>query len=255
MNIIKDPIYQQLNKILRGLISSGKFKPGEQFLTERKICEQFEVSRATANKALSNLVSEGILEFKKGVGTFVANKFIDFDLRSLISFTNITRDSGKSPSTKILDFEIMKAKEAEEYTVSELSAEPDDTLYYMERVRLIDNMPFILERRYIAEKHCKGIKKNMIEDSLYSLWVDQYKLKIIGAVQIIKSIIINKQDSKLLNIDKPEAGFLVSGIGYLEGNVPLWSERTLFRGSKYEFRNTLGSTNTSSPGTRLFLNS
>jgi DNA-binding GntR family transcriptional regulator len=52
-----------LRELLRGL--------GERLLTERQICERFGVSRATANKALSNLVSEGVLEFRKGVGTFV----------------------------------------------------------------------------------------------------------------------------------------------------------------------------------------
>src|SRR4030042_2455011 len=109
MKIIKDPIYQQLNNILKELIRSGEFKPGDQFLTERKICERFDVSRATANKELSNLVSENILEFKKGVGTFVADKYIDFDLRELISFTNITKSSGKNPSTKVLSFEKLSA--------------------------------------------------------------------------------------------------------------------------------------------------
>jgi DNA-binding transcriptional regulator YhcF (GntR family) len=69
----REPIYQQLNRILRELIG-GDFQIGDQFLTERKICQQYQVSRATANKALSNLVSEGLLEFKKGIGTFVRYK-------------------------------------------------------------------------------------------------------------------------------------------------------------------------------------
>ncbi|MFN9913156.1 MAG: GntR family transcriptional regulator, partial [Pirellulaceae bacterium] len=43
----------------------------DRFLTEREIADRFGVSRPTANKALASLVSEGLLEFRRGVGTFV----------------------------------------------------------------------------------------------------------------------------------------------------------------------------------------
>ncbi len=72
-----------------------------QFLTERQICERFDVSRATANKALSNLVVEGVLEFKKGVGTFVRGGVLDYDLRALVSFTDKASVAGKRPTTRL----------------------------------------------------------------------------------------------------------------------------------------------------------
>jgi len=80
--LVRQPMYQQLNEALRGLVSSGEFKTGARFLSEREVSSRFEVSRITANKALSNLVSEGILEFRKGVGTFVRGGVLDYDLRS-----------------------------------------------------------------------------------------------------------------------------------------------------------------------------
>lgn len=256
MKIIKDPIYQQLNNILKELITRGEFKPGDQFLTERKICERFDVSRATANKALSNLVSESILEFKKGVGTFVADKYIDFDLRNLISFTNITRSSGKMPTTKVLSFEKLSASKVDVDIISDLKISKEDTVYYIERLRLIDDIPTILERRYVAEKYCPGLKRNSLEGSLYGVWVDEYKLKISGSSQIIKSIVINKDDAKILGANTREAVFLVSAIGYLEHEVPLWTEKTLFRGKYYEFRNRLGPVSISDSGNnRMFINS
>ena len=255
MKIIKDPIYQQLNNILKELITKGEFKPGDQFLTERKICERFDVSRATANKALSNLVSENILEFKKGVGTFVADKYINFDLRNLISFTNITKSSGKIPSTKVLSFEKLSASKVDVDIINNLKINKEDTLYYIERLRLIDDSPTILERRYVNEKYCPNLKRSSLEGSLYGVWVDEYKLKISGSSQIIKSIVINKDDAKILGTNTREAGFMVSAIGYLEEDVPLWTEKTLFRGKYYEFRNRLGPVSTSgSDNNRMYIN-
>ncbi len=69
--INKEPVYIQINKALRLLIIKENYSAGDKFLTERSICEMYNVSRSTANKSLSSLVSENILEFKKGIGTFI----------------------------------------------------------------------------------------------------------------------------------------------------------------------------------------
>ena len=111
--LVKKPIYQQMNQLLRSLIDSGEFHVGDQFPTEREICERFEVSRATANKALSNLVSEGLLEFRKGVGTFVRGKPMDYNLRALVSFTEEALASGKKPATRLLRFKIFRLERPE----------------------------------------------------------------------------------------------------------------------------------------------
>src|SRR5215471_16128144 len=102
--LVREPMYQQLNNHLRTLIKSGEYAHGTQFLTERQICDRYGVSRATANKALSNLVSAGLLEFRKGVGTFVRGRSLDYNLRSLVSFTEKAVAAGKSPSTEVLEF-------------------------------------------------------------------------------------------------------------------------------------------------------
>src|SRR5215475_8417832 len=103
--LVKEPIYQQLNAHLRVLLGSADSPVGSQFLTERQICERYGVSRATANKALSNLVSEGLLEFRKGVGTFVSEQSMDYNLRALVSFTEEAIAAGKKPETRVLVFE------------------------------------------------------------------------------------------------------------------------------------------------------
>jgi len=124
--LVRAPIYQQLNQALRDLIRSGEFKVGEQFLTERQISEQFEVSRATANKALSNLVSEGVLEFKKGVGTFVRGGVLDYDLRALVSFTEKAIAAGKKPATRVLRLEAMLVQDAAIDVTERLQVRPDE---------------------------------------------------------------------------------------------------------------------------------
>ena len=47
--LVREPMYQQMNTILRELLKSSEFPEGAQFLTEREIAERFKVSRPTAN--------------------------------------------------------------------------------------------------------------------------------------------------------------------------------------------------------------
>jgi GntR family transcriptional regulator len=247
--IVRTPIYQQLNEALRELIRSGEYAVGDQFLTERQIAERFDVSRATANKALSNLVSEGILEFKKGVGTFVHGGVLDYDLRSLVSFTRKALAAGKQPTTRVLRLESMLAQDAAVDITDKLEVRPDKVVYYMERLRLADERPLILERRYVVARYCPDLSADQLAGSLYALWADRFKLDIVGADQVIRAISIRGPDARLLDVRSGAAGFLVTSTGYLSGGVPLWWEQTLFRGDAYELHNRLGPLQTARPAT------
>ncbi len=50
----QSPVYQQLNDRLRSALARD-YNCGDRFLTKREIAQRFEVSRATANKALASL--------------------------------------------------------------------------------------------------------------------------------------------------------------------------------------------------------
>jgi DNA-binding LacI/PurR family transcriptional regulator len=66
------PLYQQIKQALRDEIDGGRFDPAEPFVTQREVCERFGVSSITAVRALNDLVAEGVLIRRRGVGTFVA---------------------------------------------------------------------------------------------------------------------------------------------------------------------------------------
>jgi GntR family transcriptional regulator len=252
-SIVKEPIYQQLNTQLRLLIGSKECPLGSRFPTERQICERFEVSRATANKALSNLVSEGLLEFRKGVGTFVRGHPLDYNLRALVSFTDKALSAGKQPGTEVLQFETVRAEDVLDDVPQLLQAGPDAALYYIERLRLADGLPVILEKRYVVGEYCPDLTIEDVGGSLYSLWTDRYHLPIEGADQSIRAVNTRGADARLLKLRDGAAGMLIRSVGHLTGNRPLWSERTLYRGDSYEFQNRLGGLQPDGHSTGKFL--
>jgi GntR family transcriptional regulator len=238
--LVKDPIYQQLNAALRGLIGRKGFKAGCRFLTEREIGQRFGVSRATANKALAGLVSEGLLEFRKGVGTFVRGGVLDDDLRSLVSFTDKARVAGRKPTTKVLRFEVLDAGSAGEQIAGALGVRADEPVYAIERLRMVDDLPVIIERRWMVARFCPGLSKSDLRGSLYALWTGRYNLEIAAADQSICAVSLRAAEAKKLRVPSGSAALFVTSVGRLRSGEPLWYERILYRGDAYEFHNQLG---------------
>jgi GntR family transcriptional regulator len=236
--LVKAPLYQQLNELLKGLIRAGEFPPGRQFLTEREVGERFGVSRVTANKALSHLVVEGVLEFRKGVGSFVRPGVLDHDLRSLMSFTRRATLAGKTPTTRVLRFARIDAARASEAARTALQLEAGSRVYYFERLRLADGEPVILERRHLAARFCPRLTKARLQGSLYSVLTRHYGLQITAAAQSIQAVNLPPADARLLRVEPGAAALRIRALGQAES--PLWLEETLYRGDRYEFHNHLG---------------
>jgi GntR family transcriptional regulator of arabinose operon len=65
------PAYQRIKLALLDEIKRGAYAVDRPFSTESEICRRFEVSRATAIRALNDLVRDGVLSRQRGRGTFV----------------------------------------------------------------------------------------------------------------------------------------------------------------------------------------
>jgi GntR family transcriptional regulator len=235
----KDPIYFQATERLRLLIQQGGYASGAQFLTERQVAERFGISRATANKALSSLVSEGTLEFRKGIGTFVRfmAPHLEYDLQALVSFTQKARAAGKTPSTRVLRLEQVMADAT---LATLLSISEGTTLWALDRLRLADGRPVILERRFLRAERCPNLTETQIRGSLYDLLTQTLGLEVMGATEMIQAVSVMGDDALLLEMPDGAAGLLVTATALLIDGTPLWHEKTLYRGDAYAFRNWLG---------------
>jgi GntR family transcriptional regulator, arabinose operon transcriptional repressor len=59
---------------IKSEVQAGTIKPGDKLPSESELCERFDVSRSAVRQALANLVHEGWLESRKGIGTFVMGR-------------------------------------------------------------------------------------------------------------------------------------------------------------------------------------
>jgi GntR family transcriptional regulator len=66
------PIYAQLERGLRAAIATGRLRPGDQLPTVRQFAVELQVNANTVARVYLELERAGVLETRRGVGSFVA---------------------------------------------------------------------------------------------------------------------------------------------------------------------------------------
>jgi GntR family transcriptional regulator len=66
------PLYAQLEQGIRGAIAAGRLPPGTQLPTVRQLAVELKVNANTVARVYADLERAGVLETRRGVGTFVA---------------------------------------------------------------------------------------------------------------------------------------------------------------------------------------
>jgi len=219
-----------------------EFGVGEQFLTERQVSDRFGISRTTANKALSNLVVDGLLEFRKGVGTFVRPPKPSVNLRRLVSFTEKAIAAGLRPRTEVVTWRVVRASRLrllppdEATTVLQIPA--DAKVYEMARLRSLNDERVIYERRALRVDLCPELGRDDAVGSLYATFHDR-GVELDGVAQRIRARNADGSEAAELGVEVGTAVLELTGVGYLGDATPLWFEETIYRGDSYEFVNQL----------------
>ncbi|WP_199423274.1 GntR family transcriptional regulator [Actinotalea solisilvae] len=68
----RDPIYLQIADQIRGDVLDGTLREEEQVMSTTQYATTFRINPATAAKAFTELVDEGVLYKRRGVGMFVS---------------------------------------------------------------------------------------------------------------------------------------------------------------------------------------
>ncbi len=89
--------------------------------------------------------------------------------------------------------------------------------------------------------------KSQAEGSLYRTWTESHGLKIGGANEVIRAVLLSSSEAKDLQTTTKSPALEVVSIGYLDDDSPLWWERTLYRGDQYEFHSRLGPIQSATP--------
>src|SRR5579863_3177678 len=94
------PVYKRIQNAIRKRIESSELQPGDSVASERELAKIHKVSLMTARHALAGLEREGLVERRRGAGTFVAAPKIHFN--KLMSYTEHMASRGLNPRSRVL---------------------------------------------------------------------------------------------------------------------------------------------------------
>src|SRR6202051_1866453 len=96
----RTPAYKRIQGQIRDRIASAALKPGDAVASERELAKTHKVSLMTARHALAGLERDGVVERRRGAGTFVASPKIHFN--KLMSYSEHMSSRGLTPRSRIL---------------------------------------------------------------------------------------------------------------------------------------------------------
>ena len=227
----KIPLYYQLKEQIKKNILHGNYKEGDLIPSEREFSDNYDLSSTTVRRALNDLVQEHFLERKAGRGTFVRRRKVKRDLRKVLGFTKNITEMGLTPATKVLSKKIVTANA---FARERLGLEKGAKVVRLERLRLADDVPMMLETRYIRKDLCPRIEQEDLSSSLWRVFEEKYGLKPNRHIQGMTILTISGPAATLLTLNDNSLVFLIKGVTYVGENEPIECEESLYRSDKYE---------------------
>jgi GntR family transcriptional regulator len=212
---IPTPLYYQLLRIIQQAIDAGDLKPGEAIPTEQELVERYAISRATVRQAIMQLVNDGYLRREKSKGTFVTTppEKIRF-MESLRWFSKEMSRKGIPNLTRILEKDIIPASDD---IAMNLQIAPGAPVFYVRRLRLVNNLPLLIDHHCVPYNLCPGIEEKYSDNtSLYETLEHEYGIKLHHGWREFEPIIPSQEDIDLLGIYSTTALLLVKSVVFNE---------------------------------------
>jgi GntR family transcriptional regulator len=194
------PAYQRIQGSIRKTIEAGGLRPGDAVPSERELARIHDVSLMTARHALATLEQEGVVERRRGVGTFVSTPKIHFN--KLMSYTEQMRGRSLTAGSKVLFAEIV---DDEPEATARLSLAPKSQVLKLERLRHAAGEPFALETCYFSAKHFAGLLSESLEhESLFKILERHFNVVLGYADEEVDATAADPRTAELLGVPKRE---------------------------------------------------
>lgn len=230
------PLYMQIVDILELKIRES-MSPNDKLLSERELSEHYGVSRITVRLALKELEIRGLIYKKQGKGTYVSGiNEPATDLSATYSFTEEMRKQGREPKTTILSFEKLTVTP---YLSNLLDVNKGTEIFELERLRLADDKPLMLERTFLPFQKFSTLSEGMLRQKpLYDIFSEDYHEMVRFAEEECYASIALDYEASLLEIKKGDPVLHVIRKTYNEKNVLIEYTFSIARADQFRYRIT-----------------
>jgi GntR family transcriptional regulator len=227
------PLHHQVYLDLTSALDAGEWKPGDRLPPERELAEKYGCSLITVRRALSELTREGRIDRTRGRGTFVTHPRLELDFGGSQSFTSEMQSRGHDPETRLV---VARPEAAGEAVANALALETGAPTLYLERLRLADGEPMLLEQVHLPADRFPGLLASDLEhNSLYQILTERYGTRVVRAREAIEPVLLRGREARLLGQASGRPALLVEGVAFAADGVPVEFARSYVRGDRTRY--------------------
>lgn len=233
------PVYFQIAQDLRRRIARGEWEVGDRLVPEVALAAEYGISRITMRKALGELVNEGVVERRRGIGTYVRNRPRPplHDLNApLQAYAERLRDMGRDNSADVLERALMADPPEDVRRALGLSV-GEPAVYLSRRVRF-DGEPVALYEAWLDAARVPGLEGSpQLGGSLSQVLADEYGLtptRVDGVIEVVRS---TPDEADLLDTEPEAPLLLVTATSFVDAD-PLEHSQLRWVGDRMRFHIT-----------------
>jgi GntR family transcriptional regulator len=224
------PLYFQIAEQLRQQMIAKKMRQGDLLTTDERVQVDFSVSRATARKAIDELVDEGLVERITGKGTFVSPPRLQVPLPAMLSFTEEMQRRGMKASARVVSVDWAPASK---HATQAFGMAEDETVLRLERIRFADGKPILYSVDELPQALGIGPEEDF-SGSLYDL-MESRGIRLDECQNIIQAAVTNRRQSELLRVNKGFPILSLRRTSYDVAGHPVLYEDAACRGDLYSY--------------------
>jgi GntR family transcriptional regulator len=199
------PLYRQLAEELSSQIYSGKFAVGARIPAESELATTYAIGRPTVRQATDLLVRRGLLERRRGSGTYVLSPREQVDLFHLAGTNKAFEGAGLVLETSIVEPVVSVSKLGQD--AGPLASRPG---FVFARLGKLEGHPVLVEHMMLRQDIFTGFDKLKLEGASLSQLVERrYHRRPIGGQQTLRVIELSRKDARLLEVDTGTPALLV----------------------------------------------
>ena len=138
---------------------------------------------------------------------------------------------GKEPTTEVITFEVL---EPDALVASKLEIDEHAKVYHIERLRLIDGEPEMLERTYLPLSLFSDLTVDAMRGSKYE-YIEAKGMKIAQSKQTVMPEIADKKVNKLLGVKDDSPLLKVISVGEFDDGTVFEYSVNYFKLNQYSF--------------------
>jgi GntR family transcriptional regulator len=234
------PKARQIYLALREKIAAGDLNPDDPLPGEQALAAEHSVSRVTIRRALAGLEREGLIDRRRGSGTFVIEprvaKPLAVDLADALS--NLV-EMGRSTGVRLLSFGYQDPSPA----VSEaLGLTKGERVQRSVRVRIIDGEPFSYLTTHVPERIGITYTEPELASKPLLALLERSGVAVDHATQEISAVLASPDVAAALNVDVGSALIALTRAVYDENGKGVEHLYALYRPDRYALRMNLART-------------